>query len=501
MEKFGINENDNRLPEKVIEDILLDINSKKFIIKEFKEKYLNCDFSNANFKNYFKEKKDDVVIKIGDMKQLLEFFQQTVSISIKAIVFLLIKIKMNNSNNLYKSPTLFKYINKDEIKNLNSYSINYNNNKPILTKKDTFKKINLTKNINQSYNQKSNKDDKNKNYNELINNPRRANINNLKKRIIIDESNKNNLEGIISKTGLMLNNSNNLNTNFGNYIKNLKENIPMNNNNSSYMFKTDLTPQMMPKKIKYFEKEKDTNTNLYINNNTKKFDFVKIKNLKYKIKSPLRQTLKEMVKKQKIRAKMYKIPGCNFVKSKAKNRSTISYKEEYKSEALSSFNDEIKFNNYKIFFAEKYGDGNYNNFLRKYRANKINKLMIENELQILSKMINNSNNSIKCMTEKVPCKFNNFLVNNYLKQSENLSTNQITRKKAQKELRYKTPKTQEFYKRMMQDNNQNNSLNILNSKIFSSYRFSTDNQGYKKMFELNDKFNGTKSVNHTFEIN
>ena len=51
MKKFGINENDKRHPEKVIEDILLDINSKKFIIKEFKEKYLNCDLSNATFKN------------------------------------------------------------------------------------------------------------------------------------------------------------------------------------------------------------------------------------------------------------------------------------------------------------------------------------------------------------------------------------------------------------------------------------------------------------------
>ena len=130
--------------------------------------------------------------------------------------------------------------------------------------------------------------------------------------------------------------------------------------------------------------------------------------------------------------------------------------------------------------------------------------MIENELQILSKMVNNNStnsNSNKCMTEKVPYKFNNFLVNNYLKQSESMSTNQITRKKIQKELRYKTPKTQEFYKRIMQDNNQNNSLNLLNSKIFSSYRFSADNQGYKKLFELNDRINGVNNINHTFEIN
>jgi hypothetical protein len=273
------------------------------------------------------------------------------------------------------------------------------------------------------------------------------------------------------------------------------------------MIKTDLTTQMIAKKIKYFEKEKekDTNSNLYNNNNTQKFDFIKIKNLKYKIKSPLRQTLKEMVKKQKIRAKMYKMPGSNFTKSKNKSRSTISYKEEHKNEAISSFNDEIKFNNYKIFFAEKYGDGNYNNFLKKYKTNKINKLMIENELQILSKMINNNYNSNinsnKCMTEKIPYKFNNFLVTNYLKQSESMSTNQIKRKKIQKELRNKTPKTQEFYKRIMQDNNQNNSLNLLNSKIFSSYRFSADNQGYKKLFELNDRINGVNNINHTFEIN
>jgi len=511
MENLCINENDKH-PEKVIEDILLDINSKKFIIKEFKEKYLNGELSNETYKNYFKEKKDDVVIKIGDMNQLLEFFQQTVSVSIKAIVFLLIKIKMFNSNNTYKAPALFKYINKDEIKNLYSFSINSNNNKINLAKKDTFKKINLTKNCNLSYKQKSAKDEKNNNYSQLINNPRRGNINNLKKRIVIDDSNNNNIETIVNKTGLILNNSKNFNTNFSNYLKNVKENIPMNNNNSSYMIKTDLTPQMMAKKIKYFEKDTNinTNTNLYDNNNnnTKKFDFVKIKNLKYKIKSPLRQTLKEMVKKQKIRAKMYKMPGNNFIKSKTKNRSTISYKEEHKNQALSSFNDEIKFNNYKIFFAEKYGDGNYNNFLRKYKTNKINKLKIENELQILSKMINNTyansnfnSNNTKCMTEKVPCKFNNFLVNNYLKQSENLSTNQFMRKNIQKELRYKTPKTQEFHKSINQDHNQNNSLNILNSKIFSSYRFSTDNRGYKKCFELNDKYNGNNNVNHTFEIN
>lgn len=508
MEKLDFNENDKKHPEKVIEDILLDINSKKFIIKEFKEKYLNSDLSNNTYKNYFKEKKDDVVIKIGDMNQLLEYFQQTISTSIKAIVFLLIKIKMNNSNNPYKSPTLFKYINKDEIKHLYSYSINNNNNKPNLTKKDTFKKINLAKNNNQSFNQMSSKDENNNNYNKPINNPRRTNINNLKKRIIIKDSNNNNIETIINKTGLMLNNSNNLNTNFSTYIKNIKENVPMNNHNSSYMIKTDLTPQMMAKKIKYFVKEKDTNPNNFNNGNTKKFDFVKIKNVKYKIKSPLRQTLKEMVQKQKIRAKMYKMPGNNFIKSKSKNRSTISNKEEHKNEALSSFNDEIKFNNYKIFFAEKYGDGNYNNFLKKYKTNKINKLMIESELQILSKMTNNNNsnsnrnsNSNKCMTEKMTSKFNNFLVSNYLKQSESMSNNQLKRKNIQKELRYKTPKTQEFYKRIKQDNNQNNSLNLFNSKIFSSYRFSTDNQGYKKIFELNDKLNGLSNINHTFEIN
>lgn len=494
MEKVNKSINDRDI-EKIVEEILLNINSKKYAINEFKEKYLNQSFYSTHINNY-KERKDYITIKINDINKILDLYYQTISLSTKAIVFLYIKNKTSNSSN-YKY-IFNRFINNQDFNNNNINSNSFNGNNKQLKIKDDNKskynidsKSNLTKNNNKSYfNQIITKDGIkiNKIYNRQFTNLKKKNLNNLKKRIIIDDNNlkeKNN-----NKTDLVLNSSKNkINSNFNNYIKNFQETdtIQKNNNYFSYYLRNDLTPQIFLKNKKY-----------YYDIDNKKCEFIKIKNFKYKIKSPLRQTLRDMVKRQKIKGKIFNSTSNYLKKSKKKIMTTSMSKEEYKEDMISSpLYDKTKFNNFKLFFAEKYGGGSYNNFLNKYKTNKINRLMIENELEILSKMVNNNNNnnySYKNVTEKINNKNSkNNIGNIYLKTCERLFLNFTRKKNFQKECSFKTPKTQECYRRIIHESTQrtNNSLKTLNNKTFSSLRYSKVGSNKRIIYTVdqNDKTN------------
>ena len=483
MDKMSKTMNENEFLGKIVEDILFDINSKTYVINDFREKYLNQTLYDNN-KSYSKERKDRITIKISAINKILNLFKKTISISIKAIIILLIKNKINNK--LEYNFNLNRFINIQEFnKNLNLHSYN---DKKIKNKDDrnskyhSDNKINLTKNnsnINKSYcnqikNQEKNK--KSKSYNRLLSSSKGKNMNNINKRILVDDTNSK--EKLMNKTDLIIKNfQNKTHSNFNSYIKNIQESIPKNNN----YVKKDLNSEMDSKKKKYYS--------IGNNKNNKKCNYIKLKNLKLKIQNPLKQTFRDMVKKQKLKAK----------NSSQKIIPTYKNKEENKNNTISSpIYDKKKLNNFKLFLAEKYGNGNYNNFLNKYKDNKVNKLIIENEFQILSKMNNDkySSNSNKYMTERNSNKFlkNNASPNSHFKTSERISLNYYSKKKnLPKDYKYRTPKTQECYKKKTLQNikKKTNSLKNINSKIFSSIRYTggSSNKRNKNTIDKSDKIN------------
>ena len=92
MENKGNNSKEENISEKIVEELLLEINSKKFIINDFKDKYLNQNI-NSNCNNYFQEGKGTITVKINKINQILDSFQRTISLSLKIITFLLNKNK------------------------------------------------------------------------------------------------------------------------------------------------------------------------------------------------------------------------------------------------------------------------------------------------------------------------------------------------------------------------------------------------------------------------
>ena len=479
--------NEKEYLEKIVEDILFYINSKKLAINDFKEKYLNQTLYVNNIK-YSKERKGSVTIKINAINEILDLFQETISLSIKAIVILLIKNKTNN--NINYNFNLNKFINNNKInKNLNSNSYNCKKLK-FKDYSNTDNKINLTKNnignktyFNQTINKEGNRLDNS--YNKYIKIKKNTNINNLKKRLMVDDNNSNNK--IMNKTDLLfINQKNKINTNFNNYIKNIQENITTDSNFYNGYTKNDMSTQKFSKLKKYYVTESNNN----ITNNNNKCNFIKIKNSKFKIKSPLKQSLRDIVQRQKIKGKAFNFSSNNLKRTKTKIIENTIIKKNYKDDdVLTKLNDKTKFNDFKLFFAEKYGSGNYINFLNKYKTNKLNKIMIENELQILSKIFKNSNN--KCITEKIPHK-NNFSQISYSKGSERITENYRKKNNNQKEYRFKTPKTREYYRRKIIKESalkKNNSLKMLNNKMFSFLRNSTEssNKRSKNTIEKIDK--------------
>ena len=57
--------------------------------------------------------------------------------------------------------------------------------------------------------------------------------------------------------------------------------------------------------------------------------------------------------------------------------------------------------NLKLFFSEKYGNGNFNAFLNEFEKNKISEEVIKREINIIEKTIKNNNkNTIKGLNDK-----------------------------------------------------------------------------------------------------
>ena len=450
--KGNSNSKEENISEKIVEELLLEINSKKYLINNFKEKYLYQNI-NSNCINYFQERKDSITVKIDTINQILDSFQRTISLSIKLITFLLIKMK-----NLKGSDSNNKHLNNNNsVKN--SYSSIYNNNlyksfKDDSNKLDTDIKNKFLKNSNKSYNFLFNKDkirlnESSKKHNTII-----------KYKLI--NGNSSNYKKI-NQSETILNNNFKINTNFNNFLKNLyslKTSKELNINlksmalkNNSYFDKNDTVPKNHIKNNVYAQTENNHN------NINQKSEYIKIKNYKLKIKSPLRQTLRELVKNQKMKNNKDDSSTNKTIK-KYKSKIQENKEEENKNH---STNEENKFNNFKIFFADKYGDGNYFHFLKKYNTNKINKLEVENELNILSKLFN----------------------------SKNIPKNKIKVKSAKKIYHYKTPNAQGNYRKKMRDYHliKNNSINIISDNYNLTHRYNTNQSNNKEYISFIDNSN------------
>ena len=457
MENKGNNSKEENISEKIVEELLLEINSKKFIINDFKDKYLNQNI-NSNCNNYFQEGKGTITVKINKINQILDSFQRTISLSLKIITFLLIKIK-----NLKNTDSNNKHLNNNNsVKN--SYSSIYNNNIFKSFKDESYKletdiKNKFLKNSNKSYIFLFNKDK------IKLNESNKKNNTNIKYKLI--NGNNSNYKKI-NKSETILNNNYKINTNFNNFlkninIKNLKNNKEININlksmgfkNTSYIEKNDAAPKNQIKNNIYAQTENNNN------NINKKSEYIKIKNYKLKIKSPLRQTLKELVKNQKMKNNK-DVGSSNNIINKYKIKIRVDKENKEEENKNHSTNEEKKFNNFRMFFADKYGDGNYFHFLKKYNSNKINKLEVENELNILSKLFN----------------------------YKNIPINKIKIKSAKKIYHYQTPNTQGNCRKKIRDYHliKNNSINIINDNYNLTHRYNTNQSNNKEYISFIDYSN------------
>ena len=222
--------------------------------------------------------------------------------------------------------------------------------------------------------------------------------------------------------------------------------------NTSYFDKNDEIPKNKIKNKIFAQTENNINNN---NNINQKSEYIKIKNYKLKIKSPLRQTLKELVKNQKMKNNK-DINSTNNIIKKYKSKIRVDRENKEEEKKNHSINEENKFNNFKMFFADKYGNGNYYHFLKKYNSNKINKLEVENELNILYKLFN----------------------------YKNIPTNNLKIKSAKKIFHYQTPNIQGNNRKKIRDYHliKNNSINIKSDDYNLSHRYYTNQNNNKESF-------------------
>lgn len=506
MENIDINAEEEIFSAKIIDNILNEINSKKKLIKEFKEKFLNKNIFCNNINSYSKERNDKIIIKINDINQVLDSFKRIISISIKAIAFLLIKIK--NNKNLNSIP----YINRYSAQNIKSYS-------PVYACKNYFK---LYNDDNNNYNNEINNNlmkDNSKSYNYIYSKEKSNKnkktfkiITNLKKSDTNNESNQKLIDDNIYKMEIINkkeNNRNNhgkitINTNFNNYLSNMHDNTNSHNSHNyqdvRYPYKSHLVTSHIDMRHKHY---------MNMDNNKQKSQYIKIKNFKLKIKSPLRQTLKEMINKQKIKKnKKYVYSTLNTKKSnsKYKSKDTIIIREENKNESL---NDIKKFRANKLYIPENYVERKNETFIGDYKTNDLNKLEINNnELQILSNIVHY--NSPKCGTGKISGDYcnNKFTYQKY-NNNEKIPINRIKINSVKSLYGLNTPKTQEnrIFKVNSANKNKFNKFNNFNNNINLTGRHNTNNETikkYKSYIDDNNKFNFHNNIiinscNRTFE--
>ena len=442
----------NDITGKIINELYDEIELFKKSIFNFKSNFLNSNFN---------KKLEIIAIKKYILYNLFDSFEQTLN-NIKEKILRLdkeiqcIKKENNNSNkdnNNIKINKTINYMNENSENKYELFSEDYNkynvNNKNInLNNKEKRNKqniniINFLNKNNHNYRKELYKNEINlENYNNDINN-NITNLNNYREIKNINKVENNNVNyysrtpgNIIRKMNsynseiIILNKKNNnkknneiqnktirdnkksLNTKF--HIINFQypalNNENLNNNKClTEIFKINRTNNLNKNNSQkdnltnYFKIEK----NLNINNNNE---------FNIKIKSPIREVIKKLIKNKKQINESFS-NYCNMTNS-LQNRSYDFNRNDYSKNDI--FIEKIKNSeNLTKYFSKKYGEGNFDLFLNKYKENKISHDLVQNEIILLEKINekcnnNNHNNNYFNFTNNIE-NSTRFINKNYIK--------------------------------------------------------------------------------------
>ena len=390
-----------------IKDYFKEINDKKELIKEFKNKYPLC-YINTKKNNINKNKCEIVTLKINSLNKLLSEFEKVISMSLDIISSLqkniiknenIIKQKKINDNNELKEnkENNFQKINKPKEKN--NYSNNYYQ---FLKRNNTNESLNseiIKKNkrllFNKSYTIEATKNNSSQNNNNI-------NFNNELKVSTLNNNNNSNNNNNFNMSLQTDCNSYSHNLSAINPINNIKNNNVTNNNLQSMINYTSivkypqnyirnnfpslkertLTTLYNPECSNYFSMQKSQNIDI---NNYKDLPFAPVnlikhncnsstfekndikynqKTLEIKSKSPLRKALRSLIHENKLSQRSY-----DYSNKINKDDILNKIKESEKC---------------KKYFSEKYGEGSYFTFLNKYKIGKLDRMQIKNEFKIIS---------------------------------------------------------------------------------------------------------------------
>ena len=359
-----------------------EIESSKKLIFVFKSKFLN----NNNL--------EIIPIKKYILFNLIDSLEQT----LKNIQENIIKIQQEKNNIIEINNNIFnKNFKSDDIFKINNNSINYNNQMTDI-KYDNLQKNYYSHNLNENKNNQNlniiNFLNNNKKFrkefipnqinyiNNNINNydyktnTKKISINNRKKPgIIIKKINSFNSQTIktlnqnnneISKNTVRENEQNRINTqNNNNYIIN-DYNFPYVNNDISDE-KNSIISDI--KSNNTSDKNNIQNKN-YNNNKYYKIE-QNVEESNIKIKSPIREVIKKLVKnKNQINESFTNY--CNMTNG-LHNKSFDFNRSNYSNTNTHTIIEKIQNSeNLKKYFAKKYGNGNFITFLNNYKLNKIN---------------------------------------------------------------------------------------------------------------------------------
>ena len=379
-----------------------EIESSKKLIFVFKSKFLN----NNNL--------EIIPIKKYILFNLIDSLEQT----LKNIQENIIKIQQEKNNIIEINNNIFnKNFKSDDIFKINNNSINYNNQMTDI-KYDNLQKNYYSHNLNENKNNQNlniiNFLNNNKKFrkefipnqinyiNNNINNydyktnTKKISINNRKKPgIIIKKINSFNSQTIktlnqnnneISKNTLRENEQNRINTqNNNNYIIN-DYNFPYINNDISdekNSIISDIKSNNTSDKNNIQNKNDNNNKYYKIEQNVEESNI--------KIKSPIREVIKKLVKnKNQINESFTNY--CNMTNG-LHNKSFDFNRSNYSNTNTHTIIEKIQNSeNLKKYFAKKYGNGNFITFLNNYKLNKINYELIEKDLDTLEKIKEKDNN-------------------------------------------------------------------------------------------------------------
>ena len=369
-----MNENITKKEEKEIKikNILSEIDNKKDFLKSFKKRYLN------------KIKTDNITLKINNLNKLINEFEKTISLVLEILLSYQEELQSNN-----KIPIKLKNI-KENNRNVSNENYNYSlNNKKDNSyfKNDSIIPKNSKRIIIKNHSIEANKDNSSNNKININcnNNDKNNNSCSLKNISFNKTYNKQNVDMpyyLFLKNQLShLANNNNSNIGlfhnfYGKKFPSLKEKTLQTLYNTEY--------------INYNKNKKETfnsnnyNTNNEIikeNNNINSLELDNRSNSEnnlnsVKAKTPIRKSLRALIKEKNVSNK-----SCHQMKNKFNDKNNNIYDDE---ELIKKINESEK---YKLYFSDKYGEGNYFNFINKYKKNLLNKKLIQNELNLISRVI------------------------------------------------------------------------------------------------------------------